>query len=146
MTGTLQASDIAQVIQLAVAPVFLLTGIGALLSVLSHRISRVVDRARVLEERLPKVDKDQARAIHVELGTLARRARLVNLAITLCTMCALLVCTVVALLFIGAFLSLNFTAVIALLFIACMVFLIVGLLILLKEIRLAISSLRIGPH
>lgn len=146
MGGTLQAGDIAHVIQLAVAPVFLLTGIGAMLSVLSHRISRIVDRARVLEDRLSKVDKDQAMAIHVELTTLARRARLVNWAITLCTMCALLVCTVVALLFVGAFLDLNFTAAIAGLFIACMAILIVGLLILLKEIRLAIASLRIGPH
>jgi hypothetical protein len=146
MEGTLQASEIAHVIQLAVAPVFLLTGIGALLSVLSHRISRIVDRARVLEERLSKVDKDQAMAIHVELGTLARRARLVNHAITLCTMCALLVCTVVALLFVGAFLDLNFTTAIAVLFIACMAILIAGLLILLKEVRVAIASLRIGPH
>jgi hypothetical protein len=140
------ASDIAHVIQLAVAPVFLLTGIGAMLSVLSHRISRVVDRARVLEERLAKADKDQAMAIHVELGTLARRARLVNTAITLCAACALLVCTVVALLFVGAFMNLNVTVAIAWLFIASMAILIVGLLIFLKEIRLAISSLRIGPR
>jgi hypothetical protein len=146
MAIPLPAGDIAHVIQLSVAPVFLLTGIGAILSVLSHRISRVVDRARVLEERLSKVDKDQAMAIHVELGTLARRARLVNLAITLCTMCALLVCTVIALLFIGAFMNLNFTAAVAWLFIACMAILIAGLLVFLKEIRLAIASLRIGPH
>jgi hypothetical protein len=146
MAIPLPAGDIAHVIQLSVAPVFLLTGIGAILSVLSHRISRVVDRARVLEERLSKVDKDQAMAIHVELGTLARRARLVNLAITLCTMCALLVCTVIALLFIGAFMNFNFTAAVAWLFIACMAILIVGLLVFLKEIRLAIASLRIGPH
>lgn len=143
---SLQASDIAHVIQLAVAPVFLLTGIGAILSVLSHRIGRVVDRARVLEERLSKADKDQAMAIHVELGTLARRARLVNLAITLCAACALLVCTVIGLLFIGSFLDYEVGTAVAWLFIASMVMLIASLLIFLREIRLAISSLRIGPH
>lgn len=146
MATTLQAGDIAHVIQLAVAPVFLLTGIGAMLSVLSHRISRVVDRARVLEERLAKADKDQAMAIHVELGTLARRARLVNISITLCAACALLVCTVVALLFIGAFLDINLAGAVAWLFIVAMGILIASLLVFLREIRLAIASLRIGPR
>jgi hypothetical protein len=146
MGAELPPSGIAHVIQLAVAPVFLLTGIGAMVSVLSNRVSRIVDRARVLEERLAKADKDQAMAIHVGLGTLARRAWLVNIAITLCVACALLVCTVVALLFIGAFLDLNFTTAIAGLFVACMAILIAALLIFLKEIRLAVSSLRIGPR
>jgi hypothetical protein len=144
--AALQADDIAHVIQLAVAPVFLLTGIGAMVSVLSHRISRIVDRARVLEERLAKADKDQAMAIHVGLSTLARRARLVNIAITLCVACALLVCTVVALLFIGTFLDLNLAAAVAWLFIAAMAILIASLLVFLREIRLAIASLRIGPR
>ena len=140
------ASDIAHVIQLAVAPVFLLTGIGAMLSVLSFRLSRVIDRARDLEERLPGASEDDGKAIHIELGMLGRRARLVNRAITLSTACALLVCMVIGLLFIGAFFNLKFTAAIAWLFIASMAILIVALLIFLKEIRLAVASLRIGPR
>jgi len=146
MATELQAGDIAHVIQLSVAPVFLLTGIGAMLSVLSQRIGRVVDRARLLEDRLAKADKDGAAALHVELGRLARRARLINWSITLCTSCALFVCTVIVLLFVGAFLDLNFSVACGWLFIASMIILIIALLIFLKEIRLAISSLRIGPH
>jgi hypothetical protein len=53
-----QVTAIAHVIQLAVAPVFLLTGVGAVLAVLTQRLARIIDRARVLEERLPVVSEE----------------------------------------------------------------------------------------
>lgn len=135
---------IAQVIQLAVAPVFLLTGVGAILSVLTNRLARIVDRARALENEFVKTATDEC--LRRDLAMLSRRARLVNRAISLCTVCAFLVSMVIVVLFLEAFLALNMPATIAVLFIAAMLALIAGMLIFLREIHLATASLRIGPH
>lgn len=142
MQDTLQAADMAHVIQLSVAPVFLLSGIGALLSVLSARVGRVVDRSRHIEH-LCEEAAELPPQMRREFEILSRRARMANWAISLCTSCALLICTLIVVLFVGAFLSLDVSAIIALLFIAAMGVLILGLICFLKEIHLAIASLRI---
>lgn len=134
---------IAHAIQLAVAPVFLLSGIGAMLAVMTNRLARVIDRARILEGHLRAGAGDTA-PIHAQLATLARRAALVGRSITLCTITALLVCTVIAVLFLGAFLSFDPSVAVALLFIAAMFTFIFGLLTFLREIFVATASLRIG--
>lgn len=147
MELSLQVSDIAHVVQLSVAPVFLLTGIGAMLSVLSFRLGRAVDRARVLESILPGLaDQPRIDAMHGELCVLSRRTQLINRAITLCTASALLVCLVIMVLFIGALIGLNVGMAIAVLFILSMVTLISSLLIFLREIQLATAHLIIGPR
>jgi hypothetical protein len=137
---------VAHVIQLAVAPVFLLTAIGTLLSVMTNRLSRIIDRARLLETRLENAPPEKVDGIHANLVTLARRARHVNHAITLSTTTALLVCTVIAILFLGDFLSFNSTIPVALLFITAMLALVLGLVSFLREIYIAITNLRIGPN
>ncbi len=136
----------AHAIQLAVAPVFLLAGIGAILSVLTIRLARIVDRARQLEDRFPLVHDKYHPAMDNELRVLCKRARLANWAISLCTMCALLICTVIVVLFVGTFLGLEIAPAIALLFILSMIALIAGLMLFLKEIYLGTSSLRIGRY
>jgi hypothetical protein len=141
---TFQVTDMSHVIQLAVAPVFLLAGISGMLSVLSIRLGRIIDRSRRLDDLLAKADKPDRAAIHREHASLSQRARLVNWAITLCTTCALLICTVIVVMFIGAYLSLNLANLIAWLFIISMALLISALFIFLREIYLATSSLRIG--
>jgi hypothetical protein len=138
-------SAVAHVIQLAVAPVFLLSGIGAMLAVMTSRLGRVIDRARVLEDRLDGASPGVQRAIHGELAALSRRASLVGRAITLCTMTALLVCTVIAVLFSSAFLHFDASYPVALLFIAAMLAFFLGLLWFLREIFIATATLRIGP-
>ena len=90
MTGT-AASAIAHQIELAVAPVFLLAGIGALLNVMAQRLARVVERARTLERDFAGLDEEFRRLATAELAVLDRRMTLVNLAITACTAAALLV-------------------------------------------------------
>lgn len=137
--------SVAHAIQLAVAPVFLLTGIGAMLSVMTNRLARVIDRARFLEQKLEIVQGSDGEDIRSHLKTLAYRARLIGRAINLCTTTALLVCTVIALLFIGAFLGVDPSIPVALLFIAAMAALVAGLLWFLREIFVATSSLHIGP-
>jgi hypothetical protein len=139
-------SAIAHVIQLAVAPVFLLTGIASLLGVLTNRLGRVIDRARLLEGHLPDITGEHKSVVHVDLKMLSRRARHINRAISLCTTAALLVCMVVAVLFVSAFLTLDISRVIAGLFVVAMLCVIAGLVSFLREVYLATLSLRIGPH
>ncbi len=146
MPQDLAVTTVAHVIQLAVAPVFLLTSIGAVLAVLTNRLSRVVDRARILEELVSKCSPAEQPTLHAELATLSRRASLVNRAITLCTMTALLVCAVIAILFLGASLSFNTSIPVSFLFVAAMLTFFSGLLYFLREVMVATASLRIGPH
>jgi len=138
-------SEVAHAMQLALGPVFLLNGIGVLLAMLTSRLSRIVDRARVVEERLPHAGKDELREIHRVLGVTRRRARLMNRAITLSTVAALLVAALVALLFMAVFLGFPIGPPIALLFVLCMVALVGSLWCFLVEVRVATASLRIGP-
>ena len=137
---------VAHVIQLAVAPVFLLTAIGTLLSVMTNRLSRIIDRARLLEARLESAPSESVAGMHAHLATLSRRATLINRAITLSTTTALLVCTVIAILFLGDFLHFNITIPVACLFITAMLLLVLALLSFLREIFIATANLRIGPH
>jgi hypothetical protein len=136
-------SAVAHVIQLAVAPVFLLSAIGAMLAVMTNRLSRVIDRARILEARLDVASPTHVATVQADLQILARRATLVGRAITLCTTTALLVCTVIAVLFLSAFIRFDASIPIAVLFIAAMTTFFFGLLWFLREIFLATSNLRI---
>lgn len=138
-------SDIAHIIQLAIAPVFLLSGTGALLAVLANRLGRIIDRGRTLEELLAGSEPPRERGdIVIELNALVRRARLINLAISLCTTSALLVCLVIVALFVGDFARVPLFEWIAGLFVAAMVLLIVALLSFLREVRIATLTLRFG--
>ena len=135
---------VAHVIQLAIAPVFLLSGIGALLGVLTGRLSRIIDRSRRLEAATHAGDPVSSERVVAELHILARRAQLVNRAVALCTTSALLVATVVIALFVGAFFRRDFSPVIGATFVAAMVSLCAALLTFLQEISHATRSLRIG--
>jgi hypothetical protein len=139
-------STVAHVIQLSVAPVFLLSGVGALLGVFINRLGRVVDRARVLESRLPETAEPAREAIHAELATLSRRAQLINWATSLCALCAILICLVIAALFIGSFLALDVSALVGVLFVVAMLMLTLGLMSFLKEVHLATMTMRIGAR
>ncbi len=138
------AVDVPHVIQLAVAPVFLLSGIGVTLGVLTTRLSRIIDRARVLEAQLPETTGTTHEIAVTELGSLSRRAELVNRGITLCTAAALFVCLLIACLFIGSLLNRALVLLLAGLFVAAMVALIGGYISFLQEILLATRSLRFG--
>ncbi|MEO8673363.1 MAG: DUF2721 domain-containing protein [Tahibacter sp.] len=143
--SSIPVDDIVHVIQLSVAPVFLLSGVGALLGVVTQRLARIVDRARRLEDRLEHV-RDQAREEALdELRKLSRRARLMHWSISLVTACALLVAAVIVVLFAGAFLALNVGTVAAGMFVLAMLALCGGLIGFLREVYLATVHLRLGP-
>jgi hypothetical protein len=136
-------AQIAHVIQLSVAPVFLLTALGTLLSVLSTRLGRIVDRARVLHDRLARTPEVQRPPLREELAVLARRRNHINLAITCATSAALFVCILIASAFIGSIIQADLSRLVAGLFIAAMAAAIVALLAFLSEILLAVASVRI---
>ena len=143
MDSTVAVSAIAHQIQLAVAPVFLLAGVGALLNVLTHRLARVVDRARHLAaESRPLNEAEQVQA-RLELRVLSHRMTASHLAIACCTASALFVCIVVATMFIAAPTQLAVARLISWLFIAAMGLLIAGLVLFLYEVQLAMRSLRV---
>ena len=142
----IEVVDIAHAIQLALAPVFLLSGIGVLLGVLTNRLARIVDRARKVEESLLQADGASPEESRGQLRVAARRARLINLSITLSTVAALLVALVVALIFASTFAPINLATSVAILFVLAMVALVGGLMSFLFEVRVATEALRIGGH
>jgi len=139
----IQISDIGHMIQLAIAPVFLLTGVGTNLMVLTNRLARIIDRSRTLEDRLDIAHHEP----HLEeLDVLYRRWRLINYAITLSTACGLLICLVIAMLFLGDSTNLPLDKYIAGSFVIAMVALIGSFMYLLREIFVASAALRPSRH
>lgn len=135
----IQISDIGHVIQLAIAPVFLLTGVATKLGVLTNRLARIIDRSRILEDRLRKapdaVDTE-------ELEILYQRSHLINYAITLSTATGFLVCLVIAMLFLGDTTNLPLDKYIAGCFVLAMLGLIGSFICLLREIFIASGHMR----
>jgi hypothetical protein len=134
-------TDITRVIQLAVAPVFLLTAIGTLITALNTRLGRAVDRRRVVQQLLetgPAASDD----LRFELKQIQRRTHLIYLAILAAVTAALLVCLVVASAFLAALFSIDFSQFVAVLFILAMCALIVSLALFLREIFVAVNFVR----
>lgn len=137
----IQIGDIGHIIQLSVAPVFLLTGVGTTLMVLTNRLGRIVDRSRVLEDRLRASDPTVQADFQEELDMLYPRAHLINRAITFSTACALLVSLVIASLFLGDALNIDLSRFIAAFFILAMLSLVSGFIFLLREILIATETM-----
>ena len=132
-------NDITHVIQLAIAPVFMLTAIGTVINVLAGRLGRAVDRRRVLVAALPTLaDAALANLAQAEIDFEIRRIHLIYIAISMSVTSGLLI----ALAFIDAFVAMDFSKLIAALFILAMVALIASLTIFLREIFLSIDSPR----
>ena len=142
MPTTLPLSDIGHVIQLAIAPVFLLTAVATIINVLTGRLARAVDRRRVLAAAMSKLDEALAEMARKELDYEMRRIRLIYIAISMAVLSALLVAALISLAFIDAVVALDLTKVIASLFILAMVALVASLAIFLREIFYAVNSPR----
>lgn len=138
-------SAVAHTIQLSVAPVFLLAGIGSILNVLTARLGRVIDRARAMEARLADTSDGGDRAsMMAMLGALDRRMAVAHWAISCCTASALFVCLVVAILFLGDMTDRDWARVVAGLFIAAMALIVAGLSLFLIEVNIATRSVRVS--
>lgn len=137
--------DIVQIIQLSIAPVFLIAGIGTLLNVLTSRLARVVDRGRAIELHIdsPMGSGQHTNRHLAELRVLDQRMNWIHNAIMLSTMAILLVCLLIVALFSVELITIDLSRVVAILFIATMASLIGGLISFLIEISYARKSLRV---
>ena len=148
MTPHAAMVDIGHVIQLAIAPVFLLTAVGTVLNVLAGRLARAVDRRRVLVAALPHLGGETADMAQREIEFEVHRIRLIYIAMSSSVLSAVLVCALISLAFVDAFVSLDLGKLIAALFALAMLALLASLIIFLREIFISINSPRapvVGP-
>ena len=136
-------TDITHAIQLAVAPVFLLTAIATLITALNSRLGRIVDRRRVIQGRLSDPSCVDITEANVELGLLSQRIRIVYQAIFSAVISALMICLVVVSAFFGALLATDLARIVAVLFILAMLAMIACLGFFLREIFVAVQG---GHH
>ena len=135
--------DLAHAIQLALAPVFLLTGIAGILNVMAGRLARIVDRGRRLTEHIAQPQLQDLETVQVELQSLEQRRHLASAAITSSTFSALLVCMVITAIFLEVLLHIRLTWLVGILFTASTLALVVGLAYFLREVHLATRTVRI---
>jgi hypothetical protein len=138
------AGEISHVIQLAVAPVFLLAGIGAFINAFAARLGRVFDRSRILEVAFDTAGPARQEEIRNELKLLWQRARLAYIGIALDIIAALLICILIVIAFAGYFFEFENRDLIGVLFIAAMLSLIGGLVMFLREVFVAVRGLSLG--
>jgi len=139
-------STIAQTIQLSLAPVFMLAGIGQLLNVLAGRLSRVIDRARKLELMHGSITGPDHHRYVWELRLLDRRMTIINAALFLAVSSAIMTCVLIALLFFAELAKLHFGTAVALCFILAMILLIAALVSFIVEVRISLRAFRIRPE
>lgn len=139
----IQTNDIGHVIQLSIAPVFLLTGVATKLTVLMNRLARIIDRTRDLKIELRKGPDPECSE---ELDVLYLRWRLINYAITSSTGCGLLICLIIACLFLGDTTNLPLDRYVAGMFVVAMVALIASFIFLLREVTVSFRYMRIHRH
>ena len=136
-------STVAATIQTAIAPVFLLAGLGAILNVMVGRLARIVDRARKLEQLHPSSTGPEHERHVLELRLINRRISVINTAIFLCVSSALATCFVVAMMFVSRLFALHVGAVIAAAFVVSMVLLMACLIYFLIEVRMSLGAIHV---
>lgn len=139
-------ATITQAIQLSLSPIFMLTAIGQLLNVLAGRLSRVVDRARDLEQLHPRSQGPEHDRHVWELRILDRRMTVINRALVFAVSSAVMVCIVVALLFVSKLVRLHIGTSVAISFILAMLLLIAALALFLIEVRMSLTAIHIRPE
>jgi hypothetical protein len=140
MPATLHLGDVTHVIQLAIAPVFLLTAIGTLLNVLVNRLGRSVDRRRRLVASLPTLDATLSANAQGELAFVQRRVRLIYTAILLAVAAAFLICLLIVIAFLDALITVDLAQLVAILFMMAMLALIGSLVLFMREIYLGVNT------
>lgn len=138
-----EVEALTRVIQAAIGPVVLISGVGLLLLTMTNRLGRIVDRARSLVRELPNANEFTRLRTQAQLQILAKRARLVRLAVTLASACVLLVGVLIAVLFTGALLHMELGTVAAALFVLCMATLVGSMAAFIREVHLSLHALEL---
>lgn len=135
-----------EVIQLALAPVFLLVAVGTLINAVTARLARVIDRSRSLAEQIAREPDLQARQfMRREMRSLGRRMRFANLAINSLTGAAVVVCVVVMVLFVDGLIAASLEMLVVALFLLALALITFGLISFLGEVTVATATLRVNP-
>lgn len=136
-------SEIIPVLQVAIGPVILISGVGLLLLTMTNRLGRCIDRARQLAQQLPQAGAPQRQAVLAQVGIIYRRARVLRLTITLASLSVLLAAVLIVTLFLTALLKWDNGLFISLLFIACLTALVASLVAFLYDINLSLVALKL---
>ena len=136
-------AELVPILQIAIGPVILISGIGLLLLSMTNRFGRAIDRSRILSRELrenPNVDREQ---ILAQITILSKRADLIQRAITLASVSVLLAAILIIVLFLMALLQVNAAWLIIVLFIGCMVSLIGSIIAFIQDIHHALEALKL---
>lgn len=145
MLFSVDPSTVSHGIQLAVAPVFLLTAVAAMIGAVAGRLARIVDRARQLEDKLEAVGPSQPLPKeHFELLRLRQRGKLANGCIGLLTLCAILIGLTIMALFLGETTELDFYRIAIYCFLAGVTSFLMALICFLAETLMATHILKFG--
>jgi hypothetical protein len=136
-------SELIPVLQVAIGPVILISGVGMLLLTLTNRFGRAIDRARQLAQEMSKAPANERERLGKQIDILYRRAGLIQLAVIMAVISVLLVAVLVSVLFFTALMKWEAVRLIIAIFIACMISLIVSLGAFIREIQLALHALRL---
>jgi len=138
--------DLVPILQIAIGPMILVSGVSLLLLSMTNRLGRVIDRSRALSTELRSGPAQRDRLVK-QLEILATRARLVRQAITLAIVSVLSAAVLIITLFVAAVFALEVGVLVVALFVSCMVALIGGLVAFLRDINLSLAALalELGP-
>jgi hypothetical protein len=136
-------AELIPVLQTAIGPVILISGIGLLLLTMTNRLGRVIDRARLLDAQFVDLLGPQRERKAAQLSVLWRRARILQLAITLSSTSALCAAILIVVIFLTALLQHENPWLISVLFILCVTFLIVSLVLFIHDINQSLAALKL---
>lgn len=139
----MKLNDLIPILQMAIGPVILISGIGLLLLSMTNRLGRVIDRSRILSEARQKTAGQPQGHLLSQLGILQRRARLIRLSIGLATFSLLMAAILVIALFLAALFQLEIGLAVACSFVVCMGSLVGSLVVFLRDINLALEALKL---
>lgn len=138
-----QLSQLIPVLQTAVGPVILISGVGLLLLSLTNRFGRAVDRTRQLLRDLRAASEEERPRFAAQVQNLYHRARLIQRAIIFGAISVLFAAVLIITLFFTAIMKMESATVISLLFICCLVSLIISLIAFIMDIRLSLKALKV---
>ncbi|MGB7622171.1 MAG: DUF2721 domain-containing protein [Terriglobia bacterium] len=136
-------AQLIPVLQTAIGPVILVSGVGLLLLTMNNRLGRAIDRARILSAELRTATGDTRTKIVAQLRILWRRSHLLRLAITLVSMSALAAAVLIIVLFFTALLQMETAWLISMLFILCMACLIASLVVFIQDVNQSLAAVKL---
>ena len=139
----ISVSKLIPVLQVAISPVILISGVGLLLLSMTNRLGRVIDRSRFLWRELREVPGEDREAIHAQLKILSRRAELIRRAIIHASISVLLAAILIIVLFMMVLINFEAALLIIALFISCMLLLISSLITFIKDVNQTLTALKV---